>query len=205
MLVPLFLNADGEPSVVLTRRREDLRRHPGEISFPGGRQDPEDADLCATALREAHEEIGLEPDGVELIGALQPTPTIATGYAVYPFVGLIEPGQTWRPQEAEVALVLELTLADLRAGYARRRLMRRGVPFRTDTYVVGRPPGVGRDRADARRPVRAAGPARRGLIGRQAPRPRGAARTPSTAASTAATQASSSSRDASRIACGISL
>lgn len=137
MLVPLFLNTDGKPAVVLTRRREDLRRHPGEISFPGGRQDPEDANLCATALREAHEEIGLEPDGVELIGALQPTPTIATGYAVYPFVGLIDPGQTWRPEEAEVALVLELTLAELRTGYARRRLTRRGVPFRTDTYLVG--------------------------------------------------------------------
>ena len=61
VLVPLFLNADGEPSVVLTRRREDLRRHPGEISFPGGRQDPEDTNLSATALREAHEEIGLDP------------------------------------------------------------------------------------------------------------------------------------------------
>ena len=137
VLVPLFLDDAGRPSVVLTRRREDLRRHPGEISFPGGRQDPEDASLCATALREAQEEIGLAPDGVELIGALQPTPTIATSYAVYPFVGLIEPGQTWRPQEAEVAEVLELTLQDLRDGYARRRLMRRGVPFRTDTYLVG--------------------------------------------------------------------
>jgi 8-oxo-dGTP pyrophosphatase MutT (NUDIX family) len=136
VLVPLFLDEAGLPSVVLTRRREDLRRHPGEISFPGGRQDPEDANLCATALREAEEEIGLAPDGVELIGALQPTPTIATGYAVYPFVGLIEPGQTWRPEEAEVAEVLEFRLQDLRAGYARRRLMRRGVPFRTDTYVV---------------------------------------------------------------------
>jgi 8-oxo-dGTP pyrophosphatase MutT (NUDIX family) len=137
VLVPLFLDSQGRPSVVLTRRREDLRRHPGEISFPGGRQDPEDADLCATALREAEEEIGLAPGGVELIGALQPTPTIATNYAVYPFVGLIEPGQTWRPAEAEVAEVLELTLDDLRAGYGRRRLTRRGVPFRTDTYVVG--------------------------------------------------------------------
>jgi 8-oxo-dGTP pyrophosphatase MutT (NUDIX family) len=137
VLVPLFLNGDGRPSVVLTRRREDLRRHPGEISFPGGRQDPEDADLCATALREAHEEIGLAPDGVELVGALQPTPTIATNYAVYPFVGLIEPGQDWHPAEAEVAEVLELALDDLRAGYGRRRLLRRGVPFRTDTYVVG--------------------------------------------------------------------
>ncbi|WCB95514.1 putative Nudix hydrolase NudL [Baekduia alba] len=137
VLVPLFLDDAGAPSVVLTRRRDDLRRHPGEISFPGGRQDPEDADLCATALREADEEIGLDPNGVELIGALQPTPTIATNYAVYPFVGLIEPGSDWRPQEAEVAAVLEVRLADLRAGYGRRRLMRRGVPFRTDTYVVG--------------------------------------------------------------------
>jgi 8-oxo-dGTP pyrophosphatase MutT (NUDIX family) len=137
VLVPLFLDAAGEPSVVLTRRRDELRRHAGEISFPGGRKDPEDADLCATALREAQEEIGLAPEGVELIGALQPTPTIATNYAVYPFVGLIEPGTTWLPAEAEVAEVLELRLADLRAGYARRRMLRRGVPFRTDTYVVG--------------------------------------------------------------------
>jgi 8-oxo-dGTP pyrophosphatase MutT (NUDIX family) len=137
VLVPLFLDDAGEPSVVLTRRREDLRRHPGEISFPGGREEDDDPDLCATALREAQEEIGLDPEGVELVGALQPTPTIATNYAVYPFVGLIEPGTTWLPAEAEVAEVLELRLTDLRAGYARRRMLRRGVPFRTDTYVVG--------------------------------------------------------------------
>jgi 8-oxo-dGTP pyrophosphatase MutT (NUDIX family) len=136
VLVPLFLH-DGEPHVVLTRRREDLRRHAGEISFPGGRQEPEDADLCTTALREAEEEIGLVPSGVELVGALQPTPTIATGYAVYPFVGLIEPGQSWAPAEAEVAAVLELSLRDLRGGYGRRRVLRRGVPFRADSYVVG--------------------------------------------------------------------
>jgi 8-oxo-dGTP pyrophosphatase MutT (NUDIX family) len=135
VLVPLFLVGD-VPHVVLTRRRDDLRRHAGEISFPGGRQDPEDADLRATALREAEEEIGLAPDGVDVVGALQPTPTIATDYAVYPFVGLIEPGQTWRPAEAEVAEVLELPLRALRDGYGRRRMLRRGIPFRTDTYVV---------------------------------------------------------------------
>jgi 8-oxo-dGTP pyrophosphatase MutT (NUDIX family) len=137
VLVPLYLNGDGEPAVVLTRRRDDLRRHAGEISFPGGRQDPEDADLVATALREAHEEIGLDPAGVDIVGALQPTPTIATGYAVYPFVGIIEPGQTWRPAEAEVAEVLEPSLREVRAGSARRPMLRRGIPFRTDTYLVG--------------------------------------------------------------------
>jgi 8-oxo-dGTP pyrophosphatase MutT (NUDIX family) len=134
VLVPLYL--DGAAlHAVLTRRRDDLRRHAGEISFPGGRQD-EGEDLRLTALREAEEEIGLEPGDVELIGALQPTPTIATNYAVYPFVGLIEPGRSWRPSAAEVAEVLELPLHGLRAGYARRRLLRRGVPFRTDVYCV---------------------------------------------------------------------
>jgi 8-oxo-dGTP pyrophosphatase MutT (NUDIX family) len=127
---------DGELVAVLTERRADLRRHAGEISFPGGRRDEGDVDLVATALREAHEEIGLPPEAVEVIGALQPTPTIATGYAVYPFVGLIEPGQTWKLSPREVAEVLELPLAALSAGYGRRRLIRRGIPIRTDTYVV---------------------------------------------------------------------
>lgn len=137
VLVPLFW-ADGHGlSVVLTRRREDLRRHAGEISFPGGRQDMDEEDLRETALREAREEIGLPGEAVELIGALQPTPTIATNYSVYPFVGLIEPGHEWSPSAFEVQEVLEFSLAELRAGYERRRLMRRGVPFRTDTYVVG--------------------------------------------------------------------
>jgi len=135
VLVPLFVRDDGVHAV-FTRRPDDMRRHPGEISFPGGREDPEDADLQATALREAHEEIGLDPSAVELVGALQPTPTIATGYSVYPFVGLIEPGQEWTLSAREVAEVLELRLDDLRAGYGRRRLLRRGIPFRTDVYVV---------------------------------------------------------------------
>jgi 8-oxo-dGTP pyrophosphatase MutT (NUDIX family) len=135
VLVPLYVEA-GELHCVFTKRRDDLRRHAGEISFPGGRYDEGERDLVATALREAHEEIGLPPEAVEIAGALQPTPTIATGYAVYPFVGLIEPGRSWTPSANEVAEVLEFPLRGLREGYARRRLVRRGLPIRTDTYVV---------------------------------------------------------------------
>ena len=135
VLVPLYLDG-GDLHAVFTRRRDDLRRHGGEISFPGGRQDEDEDDLRRTALRETEEEIGLEPSAVELIGALQPTPTIATNYAVYPFVGMIEPGRAWRLSAAEVAEVLEVPLHRLRTGYARRSLRRRGVPFRTDVYCV---------------------------------------------------------------------
>ena len=136
VLVPLYLDR-GRLHTVFTKRGDDLRRHPGEISFPGGRYDEGERDLRATALREAQEEIGLPMDAVEIVGALQPTPTIATGYAVYPFVGLIEPGRTWTPSVREVSEVLELPLSDLLSGYGRRRLIRRGVPIRTDTYLVG--------------------------------------------------------------------
>jgi 8-oxo-dGTP pyrophosphatase MutT (NUDIX family) len=135
VLVPLYLGKDGIHAV-FTKRRSDLRRHPGEVSFPGGRQDDDETDLRVTALREAEEEIGLPPSAVELVGALQPTPTIATNYAVYPFVGLIEPGHEWLPSAREVEEVLEFSLRDLRAGYSKRRLVRRGVPFRTDVYIV---------------------------------------------------------------------
>ena len=136
VLVPLYLDAAGALHAVFTERRADLRRHAGEISFPGGRRDEDDADLSETALRETQEEIGLPPEAVELLGALQPTPTFATSYAIYPFVGLIEPGFAWVVAEAEVGQVLELPLEAVRRGYGRRRLVRRGIPFRTDTYEV---------------------------------------------------------------------
>jgi 8-oxo-dGTP pyrophosphatase MutT (NUDIX family) len=133
VLVPLYR----EPlTAVFTERRADLSRHAGEISFPGGRQDHPEEDLRETALREAHEEIGLDPGGVELVGALPPVGTFVTGYRVFPFVGLIEPGQTWRPQATEVEQVLEFTLADLVQGHEMQRLIRKGVPIKTPTYTV---------------------------------------------------------------------
>jgi 8-oxo-dGTP pyrophosphatase MutT (NUDIX family) len=137
VLVPLYLPAPAEPPhVVLTRRRADLRRHAGEISFPGGRQDPGDADLSATALREAHEEIGLAPGGVELIGELPPIATFATNYLIHPFVGLIEPGQRWRISPREVDVVLELPLGEIEASRTRTEIERRGIVFETDAFVL---------------------------------------------------------------------
>ncbi len=133
VLVALY----GDPlTAVFTERRADLRRHAGEISFPGGRQDEPDEDLRVTALREAEEEIGLGADGVEIVGALPPVGTFVTGYRIFPFVGLIEPGQSWRPQETEVEQVLEFSLAQLVAGHELKRLIRKGVPIKTPTYTV---------------------------------------------------------------------
>jgi 8-oxo-dGTP pyrophosphatase MutT (NUDIX family) len=135
VLVALYVE-HSELHAIFTRRRRDLRSHPGEISFPGGRRDDGET-LSLTALREAEEEIGLAREDVVPLGALTPVPTIATNYAVYPFVGIIEPGGTWTPSAAEVDEVIELRLADLRASRARRRLQHRGIAFRTDVYDVG--------------------------------------------------------------------
>jgi 8-oxo-dGTP pyrophosphatase MutT (NUDIX family) len=137
VLVPLYADRAGELHAVFTERRHDLSRHAGEISFPGGRRDEGEA-LMQTALREAHEEIGLEPGRVEVIGALEPTPTFVTSYAIYPFVGVIsEPEADWVLSHAEVAEVLQLPVRALRAGAGERRLVRKGIPFRTPTYEVG--------------------------------------------------------------------
>jgi 8-oxo-dGTP pyrophosphatase MutT (NUDIX family) len=137
VLVPLFLAPDGQhPHAVFTRRRTDLRRHAGEISFPGGRQDPQDADLADTALREAEEEIGLPRTRVSLLGELPPVSTFVTNYEIHPFVGLIPMGLHWEASPAEVDAVLELPLAALRAGRTRTRMQRRGIAFETDAYVV---------------------------------------------------------------------
>jgi 8-oxo-dGTP pyrophosphatase MutT (NUDIX family) len=135
--VPLFLGADGQPHAVFTKRRTDLRRHAGEISFPGGRRDPEDADLRETALREAEEEIGLPRTDVQVLGELTPTSTFVTGYLIHPFVGLIPAGRRWRLSPNEVDAVLELPLQTLRESRTRTNIERRGIAFETDAYIVG--------------------------------------------------------------------
>lgn len=137
VLLPLY-GWPEEPGLIFTERRADLRRHAGEISFPGGRRDEGDVDLAATALREAEEEIGLDPAAVELGDALPAVSTFVTGYRIHPFVGLIpHPADlSLKPNPAEVETVLTFSLEVLRQSYEMRRLIRRGVPIHTPTYEI---------------------------------------------------------------------
>ncbi|HYD36338.1 MAG TPA: CoA pyrophosphatase [Allosphingosinicella sp.] len=97
------------PTVILTERPETMRKHPGQISFPGGRIDPGDDGPVAAALREAEEEIALPREAVELVGMADVYRTI-TGFEVTPVVGVIPPGLELRPQPGEVAAMFEAPL-----------------------------------------------------------------------------------------------
>jgi len=135
VLVPLF-GWPTRPGLIFTERRHDLRRHAGEISFPGGRAEPGES-LVECALREAEEEIGLDRAAVEVVGALPPTSTVVTSFKVLPVVAVVPERLAHTLSPHEVERVIELGLDELRGGYGMRRLIRRGVPFRTPTYDVG--------------------------------------------------------------------
>ena len=101
-----------EPTVILTERPHTMRKHPGQISFPGGRIEPSDGSATAAALREAEEEIGLAPSAVEVIGEVDRYRTI-TGFEVTPVVGVVPAGLDLRPDPREVASMFEAPLAFL--------------------------------------------------------------------------------------------
>ncbi len=128
---------DGSLSTVFTRRHRNLPRHAGEISFPGGRREPRDATLIGTALRETHEEIGLPASMVQILGALEPVPTVVSDHAVYPFVGLVPSDFSWHTSPEEVEAVIEFTLPDLVRARTRTYIRRGGLPIRADSYVIG--------------------------------------------------------------------
>ena len=111
VLVPLYANA-GEPFVLLTLRRANLRRHAGQVSFPGGRIEPGEEPRVA-ALREAHEEIGLDPARVELIGRLDETLVLATGFRLTPWVGVVPYPYPYLAHPGEVEAILEVPIASL--------------------------------------------------------------------------------------------
>ena len=100
-----------EPGVILTVRREHMRTHAGQVAFPGGRIDPGE-DAVAAALREAWEELGLDPGAVEIVGEIDPYRTI-TGYVVTPVLAVVQPDQPLSPHEYEVADWFEAPLAHL--------------------------------------------------------------------------------------------
>jgi len=99
-------------TVILTKRSARLKHHPGQIAFAGGKQDPTDADPTSAALREAHEEIGLDPSLVDVVGTLPAHETV-TGYAVTPVIALIDGPFVAIPEEGEVSEVFEVPLAHL--------------------------------------------------------------------------------------------
>ncbi len=111
MLVPLVVRDNGL-TVLLTQRADHLNDHAGQVSFPGGRHEPFDADATATALREAQEEVGLDPSRVEILGAL-PDYLTGTGFRVTPVIGLVHPPFTLKADALEVAEVFEVPLAFL--------------------------------------------------------------------------------------------
>lgn len=112
VLAPLYEDA-GELYVVLTRRTWTMRAHSGEVSFPGGRQDDGDGDLWHTALREAHEEIALDPASVERIGELDHLATVTSRSFIVPYVGALTGRPTTTASPVEVAAVLHVAVAEL--------------------------------------------------------------------------------------------
>jgi 8-oxo-dGTP pyrophosphatase MutT (NUDIX family) len=108
VLIALIEQA-GELHVILTQRQTGLRHHAGQISFPGGSQDANDDDLLHTALREAEEEIGLNPADVHLLGQLQDYPVISN-FIVRPYLALVTPRTPLRPQQSEVAEIFTVPL-----------------------------------------------------------------------------------------------
>lgn len=120
VLVPIVLAP--QPFVLLTRRSALLRHHAGEVSFPGGRADRGDADAVATALREAREEIGLDPGLVEVLGRLPDQDTLSSRFTIVPVVALLSPLATWSASQDEVAAIFGLMLSTLTDPDAPRRM-----------------------------------------------------------------------------------
>jgi len=123
VLVALFEEA-GEARLILTRRPDTMPTHQGQIAFPGGKLDESvDADLAAAALREAHEEIGLAPDEVEIVAELDHLFTVQARFTLAPFVGLLAGRPELHPDDREVVRVFDVALSELlEAGAFRQEL-----------------------------------------------------------------------------------
>lgn len=134
VLIALRPHDTASPSLIFTKRRDDLPSHAGQISFPGGASEPADADHVVTALREAFEEVAIPPERVQVIGAIEPMSTVVSDFAVYPIVGVIPPELELTPNPSEVDHVFEVELATLVAVREKRELQRAGMSFTTEAF-----------------------------------------------------------------------
>jgi 8-oxo-dGTP pyrophosphatase MutT (NUDIX family) len=122
VVVPIALSPEPDtatapgPAAIVVLRGSHLKDHGGEVGFPGGKPDPGDADLAATALRELEEEVGVPAAEVDLLGTLRPMPVITGRYLIHPFVGVLRAGAVPRAASAEVARVLSVPLLPLLTG-----------------------------------------------------------------------------------------
>ncbi|MDB4969976.1 MAG: Hydrolase, family [Myxococcales bacterium] len=112
VLVPIVTEPGQPDRLLFTERRHDLSTHAGQIAFPGGKQDPEDVDAAATAIRETTEELGIEPAAIEVLGTLDDVPT-PTRFVITPIVARIRGPLVMRPNPAEVASVFAADLGSL--------------------------------------------------------------------------------------------
>lgn len=135
VLIPLF-ERDAEPWVVLTRRTDTVRTHKGQISFPGGGEDPEDDNLWETAMRETVEELGVHPGSIGYLGALDDYPTFSSGFVVSAFVGTIDPRQPMQPSEFEIDEVIEAPLRGLERVGRTEIWEREGIRFPMHIFEV---------------------------------------------------------------------
>lgn len=133
VLIPIIRKE--QPSILLTRRSRTLRHHPGQVAFPGGAVDISDVSLSATALREACEEIGLEPKNVDVLGQL-PSQDSISGYRVTPIIGLLPDGLHFRQNRDEVDALFEVPLTHILRiqNYRTINVFRRGQGH--DIYVI---------------------------------------------------------------------
>ncbi len=140
VIVPVYRNGDGRVSVLLVRRT-DYGIHGGQLAFPGGKYEDGDADMKATALRETREEVGIEEDSVEVLAELPVVETVTTGFRIFPFLGRIEPRQTWQFDEREVAEVIPVTVDYLAKpevyGESVEKFPQLPLPIRIKYYRVG--------------------------------------------------------------------
>jgi 8-oxo-dGTP pyrophosphatase MutT (NUDIX family) len=120
VLVPL-LAVDGAMHVLYTRRSASLPHHQGQVAFPGGTHDLADVDLVATALREAHEEVGLLPEDVRVVGLLDDIETMTSRFVITPVVGTVPHPYRWRPRAGEVDHIFTVPVADLLSPDAERQ------------------------------------------------------------------------------------